>query len=155
MPRVSGQSVAQLAFPQTLNAHSRPARRQLCLGTLKVRANFRLIDGVEAGTAHDPPLPQAHHPACGNEGYELPGTGAWALLPSVDPQVFLNCIHQPIHGEPPIACSESHNVPLRAPQGWPSDAHGGRNQSHQRAELISSSACPTEEIIEKHYWTVR
>lgn len=99
MARVSGQSVAQLAFPQTLHTHTCPARRQLCLGALKVRANFCLADAVKAGTAHDPPLSQAHHPARRNKGDQLPGAGTWTLLTSVNPQVFLNCVHQPIHGE--------------------------------------------------------
>jgi len=102
MAWVSGQSVAQLAFSQTLNAHSCPAWGQLCLGTLKEGADFWLTDAVKAGTAHDPPLPQTHHPARRNKGSELPGTGTWALLPPVNPQVFLNSTHQPIHDESPM-----------------------------------------------------
>lgn len=107
MARVSGQSVAQLTFPQTLNAHTCPARRQLCLGTLKVCVNFCLTDSIKAGTAHYPPLPQARHPASWNKGYDLPGTWTWALLPSVNPQVSLNWMHQPIHGESPNSVKRS------------------------------------------------
>ena len=144
MAWVSGQSVAQFAFPQTLYAHSCPARRQLCLGTLKVCANFWLADAVKTGTAHHLLLPKAHYPARGNKGYKLLGTGSWPLLPSVDPQVFLYCLHQPIHGEYPMFI-QSHTLSSRVHLavfhwGWLSRIHGGRNCTH----LISSPACPSE-----------
>lgn len=152
---VSGQSVAQFAFPQTLNAHACPARRQLRLGTLKVRANFCLTDAVKAGTAHDPPLPQAHHPTYRNEGYKLPGTGTWALLPSVNPQVPLNRMHQPIHGESPmLAKSRTRSCCVRLTVSHKDDFQTFMDFKVIKGRSISSSARPSEEITEKHEWTI-
>lgn len=71
MAGVSGESVVQLTFPQSLNAYPCPACRQLCLGTLKVCVNFRLTDSIIACTTHYSLLPQTGYPASGNQGDDL------------------------------------------------------------------------------------
>lgn len=98
---ISGQSVVQLAFPQSLNAHTCPAGRQLGLGAMDVCVNFCLADSIKASTARDSPVPQGHHPARRNQGYHLPGPQTRALLPPVHPEVSLNWADQPIHDEGP------------------------------------------------------
>lgn len=90
MTGVSGKSVVEFAFPQSLNAHPRPASRQLGLGTLKVCVNFRLTDPIIACTTPYPLLPQTSHPASGNQGNDLRVTATKSLLSPVDSQVSLN-----------------------------------------------------------------
>lgn len=145
MALLSDQFVAQLTFPQTLNAHSSPPRGQFCLGRLKVCANFCLTDAVKARAAHDSPLSQAHQPAHRNKGYELLRTVPWALLPPVNPQVFFDCMHQPIHGESASGCSELHTFQLPSPCCQPLGVifrHPWRNKiKSPRAKVLSSSTC--------------
>ncbi|KAG7243141.1 hypothetical protein INR49_016516 [Caranx melampygus] len=112
-----------------MDAYSCPARGQLCLGTLK-----------------------AHHPAGRNKGYELPRAGAQALLPSVNPQVFLNCMHQPIHDESPMliqGCRLISCVHL-AVSLWRLAFQTPMEEEIKVIKGRPLSACPTEDFKERY-----